>query len=211
MPSFRALQPSMLRPLGLGDTPDYDLDRKSSLAQLAEHAGADPVDVYVDRLLASEGRELFNLWAFGASLENQWQYMQMEHCVPMLADTGAHVGILIDADSPTFLLSELTRKRGVYTLPEAVRRITSQSARVLGLQQRGEIRAGWHADLNVIDYAALSTCQPEYVHDFPHNGARFIVKAKGYAATIVNGRVVVENGHHTGQRPGSVIREFQRG
>lgn len=205
------VQPSLLHPLGIGLTPDYDLDKKSSLAQLAEQAGADPVDVYVDRLLASEGRELFNLWAFGAALENQWRYMQMEHCVPMLADTGAHVGILIDADSPTFLLSELTRKRGIYSLPDAVHRITGQSAKVLGLKQRGEIRQGWHADLNVIDYDDLETRQPELVHDFPHNGARFIVKSQGYLATIVAGRVVVENGYHTGQRPGQVIREFQRG
>jgi N-acyl-D-aspartate/D-glutamate deacylase len=205
------VQPDMLHPLGTGEFPDYDLDRKGSLAQLAAQAGADPVDVYVERLLASEGRELFNLWAFGGWLENQWQYMRMEHCVPMLADTGAHVGILIDADSPTFLLSELTRKRGIFTLPEAVHRITGQSAQVLGLKQRGEIRQGWHADLNVIDYDNLATCQPEYVHDFPHNGGRFIVKSKGYDATIVGGRVVVADGHHTGQRPGTVIREFARG
>jgi len=205
------VSPALLHPLGTAEVPDYDLDRKSSLAQIAEQCGADPVDVYVDRLLASEGRELFNLWAFGGALENQWRFMQMEHCIPMLADTGAHVGILIDADSPTFLLSELTRKRGVYTLPEAVHRITGKSAKVLGLKQRGEIRPGWHADLNVIDYDNLATCQPELVHDFPHNGARFIVKSRGYLATLVAGRIVVENGYHTGQRPGTVIREFQRG
>ncbi len=203
--------PELLHPLGTGVTPDYDLDRKANLAQLAQLSGQDPVDVYVERLLASEGRELFNLWAFGGTLENQWQYMRMPHCVPMLADTGAHVGLLIDADSPTFLLSELTRKRGIFTLPEAVHRITSQSAKVLGLKQRGEIREGWHADLNVIDYDNLETRQPELVHDFPHNGARFIVESQGYDATIVAGRVVVANGHHTGQRPGTVIREFQRG
>lgn len=205
------VDPALLHPLGIGATPDYDLDGKSSLAQIAERDGRDAVDVYVDRLLASEGRELFNLWAFGASLGNQWRYMRMKHCVPMLADTGAHVGILIDADSPTFLLSELTRKRGVFTLPDAVHRITGQSAKVLGLRQRGEIRVGWHADLNVIDYDRLETCQPEYVNDFPHNGGRFIVKGQGYSATIVGGRIVTEHGYHTGQRPGQVIREFQRG
>ncbi len=203
--------PEMLHPLGTGSEPDYDLDRRHSLAQLAQAEGADPVDVFVDRLVSSHGRELFNLWAFGGALENQWRYMQMEHCVPMLADTGAHVGILIDADSPTFLLSELTRRRGVYSLPEAVHRITGQSARVLGLEQRGEIREGWHADINVIDYENLATCQPELVHDFPHNGARFIVKSTGYDATIVGGELVVSNGHHTGRRPGQVIREFARG
>lgn len=206
-----AVPPEMLHPLGTGGTPDYDLDRRANLQQLAAAANRDPVDVYVDRLCASEGREFWNFWAFGGALENQWRYMQIPHCVPMLADTGAHVGILIDADSPTFLLSELTRKRNVYTLPEAVRRITSQSAQVLGLKQRGEIRQGWHADLNVIDYEHLETAQPDFVHDFPHNGARFIVKSQGYVATIVAGRIVTENGHTTGQRPGQVIRDFQRG
>ena len=205
------VQPAMLHPLGHGPLPDYDLDGKASLAQLAEQAGQDPVDVYVERLLRSEGRELFNLWAFGGNLANQWRYMNMAHCVPMLGDTGAHVGILIDADSPTFLLSDLTRKRGVYSLPQAVHRITGKSAKVLGLKQRGEIRQGWHADLNVIDYDNLETCHPEFVHDFPHNGGRFIVKSQGYVATIVAGRIVVENGHHTGQRPGTVIRDFLRG
>ena len=90
-------------------------------------------------------------------------------------------------------------------------RITGQSAQVLGLKDRGMIREGWHADLNVIDYENLDTCQPEYVNDFPHNGGRFIVKSTGYDATIVAGDVVVRNCEHTGQRPGEVIREFHRG
>jgi N-acyl-D-amino-acid deacylase len=205
------ISPAMLHPLGTGETPDYDLDRRSSLAQIAEREGLDPVDAYVKRLLDSEGRELFNLWAFGGALENQWRWMQMEHCVPMLGDAGAHVGLLIDADSPTFLLSELVRQRGVYSLPEAVHRITAKCATILGLRERGAVREGWHADLNVIDYGALGTCHPELVHDFPHNGSRFVVRGRGYVNTIVGGRVITENGHHTGQRPGQVIREFARG
>jgi N-acyl-D-aspartate/D-glutamate deacylase len=123
----------MLHPFGMGETPDLDLDRKSSLQQLADAAGCDPVEMYVDRLLASEGRELFNYWAFGGALENQWQYMQLDHVIPMLGDAGAHVGIFTDTDSPTVLLSELTRKHNVYSLPEAIHKITQQSAEVLGL------------------------------------------------------------------------------
>ena len=201
----------ILHPLGMDEYPDFDLDRKRSLQQLADASGKDPVDIYVERLLESEGRELWNLWAFGGALENQWNYMRLPYVVPMLGDAGAHVGQFTDADSPTFLLSELTRRRGVYSLPEAVHRITEKSAEVLGLKERGVVREGWQADLNVIDYDNLCSCHPEYVNDFPHNGGRLVVKSRGYDATLVGGQVVIENGEYTGNRPGEVIREFQRG
>ena len=201
----------MLHPFGTGEFPDLDFDRKNSLAQLAEAEGKDPVEVYVDRLIASEGREYFNMWMFGGNLENQWNYMRLPHVVPMLGDAGAHVGFFTDTDSPTVLLSELTRKQGVYTLEEAVHRITGKSAEVIGLKQRGQLKEGWHADINVIDYENLTTHHAEYVNDFPHGGGRFTVKSTGYDATIVAGQVVVRNCEHTGQRPGEVIREFQRG
>ncbi len=201
----------MIHPFGTDARPDLDFEQRASLAQIAAAEGRDPVEVYVDRLLASEGREYFNMWMFGGALENQWNYMRLPHVVPMLGDAGAHVGFFTDTDSPTVLLSELTRKQGVYTLEEAVHRITGKSAAVLGLKQRGELREGWHADINVIDYDNLHTCQPEYVNDLPHNGGRFIVKSNGYTATLVDGQVVVENCAYTGNRPGEVIREFVRG
>ena len=200
----------ILHPMGFGDYPDYDLENTKNLQKLADEAGKDPVEIYVDRLIESEGRELWNLWAFGGALQNQWNFMRLPHVVPMLGDAGAHVGQFTDADSPTFLLGELTRDRGVYTLQEAVKRISGQSAEVLGLKKRGEVKEGWHADLNVIDYEELRSCHPEYVNDFPHNGGRLVVKSKGYDATIVAGQVVIENGDYTGNRPGEVIRDFIR-
>ena len=200
----------MLHRFGVEETPNLDFNRKASLQQLAAEAGKDPVEVYVDRLAESEGREFFNYWMFGGNLENQWKYMQLPHVVPMLGDAGAHVGFFTDTDSPTVLLSELTREQGVYSLPEAIHRITGKSAEIIGLKERGELREGWHADINIIDYENLRTCHPEYVNDFPHGGGRFIVRSQGYDATIVAGEVVVENCQHTGQRPGKVIREFVR-
>ena len=200
----------MLHPMGTDEYPDYDLENTKNLAKLAEDEGKDPVEVYVDRLIASDGKELWNLWAFGGALQNQWNYMRLPYVVPMLGDAGAHVGQFTDADSPTFLLGQLTRDRGVYTLPEAVHRITGKSAEVLGLKERGEIHEGWHADINVIDYENLTSCHPEYVNDFPHNGGRLVVKSRGYDATLVAGQVVIEDGEYTGNRPGEVIRDFIR-
>ena len=136
--------------------------------------------------------------------------MRLPHVVPMLGDAGAHVGQFTDADSPTFLLGELTRDRNVYSLPEAVYRITGKSAEVLGLKKRGNLKEGWHADINVIDYENLKSCHPEYVRDFPHNGGRIVTKSEGYDATIVAGQVVIQDGQYTGNRPGEVIRDFIR-
>ena len=203
--------PNMLHPLGLGAQPDYDLDQRASLADLAAEAGTHPVDVFVDRLLASEGRELSNMWVFGGNLEAQWRYLRLEDCIPLLGDAGAHVGQIIDADSTTFFLSTLTRDRGLFSVAEAVHRLSGKPAGILGLRERGEVKEGWHADLNVIDFDRLGTCHPEYVNDFPHGGGRFVVRSRGYDATIVGGRVVVAEGSHTGERPGQVIREFVRG
>ena len=200
----------ILHPMGVSEYPDFDLENQKNLQKIADEASKDPVEIYVDRLIASEGKELWNMWAFGGALQNQWNFMRLPYVIPMLGDAGAHVGQFTDADSPTFLLSELTRDRGVYTVQEAVHRISGKSAEVLGLKKRGEVREGWHADLNVIDYAELTSCHPEYVNDFPHNGGRLVVKSKGYDATIVAGRVVIENGTYTGNRPGQVIRDFIR-
>ena len=208
--SMQQLAP-MLHPFGVAETPNLDFERQANLQQLADEAGADPVEIYVDRLIASEGKEFFNLWMFGGALENQWEYMKLPNIVPMLGDAGAHVGFFTDTDSPTVLLSELTRKHGVYSLEEAIHRITQKSADILGLKGRGVLKEGYVADINVIDYTNLSTCQPEYVNDFPHGGGRFIVKSQGYTATLVAGQVVVENCQHTGVRIGEVIREFSRG
>ena len=70
---------------------------------------------------------------------------------------------------------------------------------------------GWHADINIIDYENLSTCHPEYVNDFPHGGGRFVVKGKGYDATIVAGKVIIKTASIRVIGPGQVIREFIRG
>ncbi|MGA1104902.1 MAG: N-acyl-D-amino-acid deacylase family protein, partial [Pseudomonadales bacterium] len=173
--SMKQLAP-MLHPFGTEMRPNLDFERQASLQQLADEAGADPVEIYVDRLIASEGREYFNFWMFGGALENQWEYMRLSNIVPMLGDAGAHVGFFTDTDSPTILLSELTRKHGVYSLEEAIHRITQKSADILGLKDRGVLREGFVADINVIDYDNHHSTQPEYVNDFPHGGGRFVVK-----------------------------------
>ncbi len=198
-------------PLGTGPSPDYSETNGRSVAQRAEELGVHPVDFVIDRLIASDGHELFNTWFFNRNVSGLEQVLAMDHVYPGLADTGAHAGQICDADMSTHYLSYWQRDRQLATLPEAVRRLTSMPAGVLGLVDRGALKVGQFADVNVFDITTLASTHPTYVNDFPGGAGRLQIGARGYAATVVNGAVVTEQGANTGERPGRVIREFARG
>ena len=200
-----------IHPLGTGEHPVYDLTERGSLAELAETAGVHPVEIIMDQLLETEGRALFNTWFFNRSGEALGEYLQLDGVYPGLGDAGAHAGQICDADAPTHYLAYWARDRAKASLAKAVNQLTGKAAAVLGLKDRGTLRVGAFADVNVFDPERLETLYPEYAFDFPNGKGRFKVRAKGYAATIVNGEVVTEQGIHTGARPGRVIREFARG
>jgi len=202
--------PNLIYPLGLGDAPDYQIAGGLSLGQLAAAAGVHPIELMIDRLIASEGHELFNVWFYNRSTEALGDLLQLEHIYPGLGDAGAHAGQICDADATTHYLSYWIRDRGISTLPDAIRRLTSKPAATLGLIDRGTLAVGAFADINVFDPEAIAPEYPEYRYDFPNGKGRLLVRSRGYAATLVNGQIVTEQGAHTGARPGRVIREFSR-
>lgn len=203
--------PNHIYPLGTGESPDYSETNGRSIAQQAAELGVHPVEFAIDRLLASEGRELFNTWFFNRNVDGLAEVLAFDHVYPGLADTGAHAGQICDADMSTHYLTYWHRERGLSTLADSVRRITSMPAGVLGLVDRGTVSEGAFADLNVFDLEALASEHPVYVNDFPNGAGRLKIGSRGYAATIVNGKVVTQQGSNTGARPGKVIREFSRG
>ncbi len=126
--------------------------------------------------------------------------------LPGLGDAGAHVGQIMDAGWTTFVMRYWGRERGVYSTEEAVRRMTSAPAEVIGVTDRGTLEVGKRADVNVIDLDNLHEHTPEYVRDFPGGAGRFVQRATGFVATVCNGAVVLEHDRHTGARPGRVLR-----
>jgi N-acyl-D-aspartate/D-glutamate deacylase len=200
-----------VHPLGLGDLPDFHIDGGLSIGEMATVAGVHPVELIVDRLIESHGREMYNVWFFNRSTDALGQLLTMDHIYPGLGDAGAHAGQICDADAPTHYLSYWQRDRGVVSLEKAVHQLTQQAAQVLGLVDRGTLRVGAFADINVFDPARLAPEYPEYRTDFPGGKGRLCVGARGYAATLVNGVVVTEEGTNTRHRPGRVLREFHRG
>jgi len=120
------------------------------------------------------------------------------------SDGGAHLASFVGADYTTRLLTDWVPDP--LSLEQAIFRLTAMPALVHGLSDRGAIREGAHADLNVIDPARLAAGHAYLVRDFPADTERYVVDAEGYVLTVVNGEVLMEEGKHTGALPGQVLR-----
>ncbi len=132
--------------------------------------------------------------------------------VPGLSDGGAHVGMICDGSFPTTMLTHWTRDRvrgPKLPLSDVIRMQTRDTARLLGLNDRGVVKPGYRADLNVIDYQGLTLHAPEVAYDLPAGGRRLVQRATGYRATIVAGEVTYRDGEATGALPGRLIRGAQ--
>ena len=127
---------------------NYTQARYESLADIANAAGEHPTETWIRLTLESDGKLLFHHRGFNVNLE---KLITTEWAMAGLGDAGAHVSGMIDSGWATFVLSHWYRDKGTYTLPEAVRRITSVPAHVLGLKDRGTLAAGAKADINVIE------------------------------------------------------------
>ena len=125
---------------------------------------------------------------------------------PSLGDAGTHVSQFIDAGWSTFTLSHWIREKQIYTIGEGIRRMTSGPARVIGLHDRGVLKPGMRADVNVIDFDNITELHPEMAHDFPGGAPRYIQKARGYKATLINGQINLVDDELTGAQAGEVLR-----
>ena len=192
--------------LGDGESPDYTAPPDQNLEAVAEANNEHWVETFVRLSDETDGRALFNLRMFNQSLKELGDLFKSEHIFPSLGDAGAHVSQIMDAGWSSFTLSYWIREAGIYTLSEGIRRMTSGPARVLGLKDRGALKPGLRADVNVFDPERVAERQPVLVHDFPGGAPRYIQKSVGYKTTIVNGEVTLVDGEHTGARAGRVLR-----
>ena len=188
------------------ENPDYRVGPEGTLEAKAAQAGVTPVEYFLAETDRSDGSVMLSLPILNQDYEAIETMMADEAIVMGLADAWAHVGQIMDSSQPTYFLSHWVRDTGFFTLEEGVRRITSDTADLFGLVDRGRIVEGAYADVNVIDFERLSLIGPEYVHDFPGGAGRYIQRGNGYDATIVNGKVFMEDGEHTGELAGVTLR-----
>ncbi|HMF84569.1 MAG TPA: amidohydrolase family protein [Acidimicrobiia bacterium] len=199
------LDPGWVYLVGTQDA-HYAYTPEDSLAAIAVQAGETPAATFVRLTRESRGRALFSFPFLNQSLAAVDEMLHHPSVMLGLGDSGAHVGQIMDASLPTFFLSHWVRDRGVFGLEDGIRRLTSDTAGVFGITDRGVIREGAYADLNVFDLDGIHLPLPEYVHDFPGGAGRFVQRGDGYVATIVNGRVFMRDGEPTGDLAGTVLR-----
>ena len=173
---------------------------------MADDAGEHWSETLIRLSRETDGRALFNQHMFQKNMKELGDLFQSEHVYPSLGDAGAHVSQIMDAGWSTFILSYWARETGRFSMGEAIQKMTSGPARVLGLSDRGVLAVGKKADINVFDANEVAELQPELVHDFPGGAPRYIQRSKGFKATIVNGQLSLLNGEFTGTRAGQVLR-----
>jgi N-acyl-D-amino-acid deacylase len=182
----------------------------TTIAALAAERRMHPVEVIIDLAVTSELRQLFVQPLHAASQDDLLRIMRHPQAVMSFSDSGAHVGQIIDASIYSYLFAYWVRQKEAFTLEEAVRMVTRAPARAWGFAERGVIREGMVADLNVFHPATFGPRLPTVFSDLPGGGRRLEQRADGVAATIVAGRTVIRDGEHTGDHPGALLRRRGR-
>ena len=184
----------------------YRYGPDDSIAAQAAVQGMSPIAWYLDVLDRTDGAAVANWPVLNQDFDAIEELMTSPVTVMGLADAGAHATQIMDASQPTFFLSHWVRDRGLFGIEEGIRRVTSDTASLIGLTDRGVVRVGAFADLNVVDLDGLRLPLPEIAHDFPGGSPRFIQRAEGIDHTVVNGQHFLDHGEHTGALAGRLLR-----
>lgn len=177
-----------------------------SLADIAAARGGDPVDTLLDLALEADLDVQFGVPIMNTDDDAVGQLLRHPAGVIALSDAGAHVDTLADQGFTTTLLARWARDLGVLPLADAVRRITAVPAALYGLHGRGQLRAGWAADVTVFDPSRLGLERTELVRDLPGGAARLIQRPIGIEHVLVNGTLLIDRGVQTDARSGHLLR-----
>jgi N-acyl-D-amino-acid deacylase len=186
---------------------EQGLPPNPTVADVARRRGVHPVDVMVDLALETDLAQLFIQPSRYPQDEGVLlRALRHPRAVMTFSDSGAHLSQIADSSIHTHLLGHWVRDRQEFTLEEAVRMITLAPALAWGFADRGLVREGMAADLNVFDPATVGPAVPELVDDLPAGGRRLQQRSVGFLATVVGGQVTIDRGTTTGATPGRLVR-----
>ena len=177
-----------------------------SVTEIAEEQGKEPLDAFLDLVVEERLKTWFARNQQNNDDEAMSEILNSPDTVIGLSDSGAHVVREGGYGLSVHFISHWVRDKGIMSLEEGVRRITSSQADVFGIHDRGRLEPGQAADVVVFDLDELGLEPSEEAHDLPGGAMRLKQVSTGILCTIVNGQVLIENGEHTGALPGRVLR-----
>ncbi len=177
-----------------------------TVAEIAEELHLDPVDAMIEIALQHDLKVFFRQPLFNENQDHVLEMMRHPRSVVTFSDSGAHVSQIMDSSLQTHVLAHWVREEKAFTLEEAIKMITHDTGAAWGFDDRGLIKEGMAADINVFDPDTITPLMPEVKHDLPTGARRLVQKAEGISSTIVNGVVLIRDGEHTGTYPGKLLR-----
>lgn len=185
---------------------DQPVPPNPTVADVAAQRGVDPIDLMIDLALDSNFEQLFVQVIANRDPDDLLTIMTHPRTVMTFSDSGAHVSQIMDSSIQTHLLAHWVRDRQALSLEQAVRMLTLEPATAWGFADRGLVREGLVADLNVFDPARVAPNMPTIETDLPAGAKRLKQTSAGIRATVVSGQVVLRDGVHTGALPGQLLR-----
>jgi len=178
-----------------------------TVAEMARAQGKDAVDTFLDTAIADDLSCEFTMASFNTRVDRVAELLNDPSILIGLGDGGAHVDMLCDCGYPTYLLGTWVRERGVLSIEQAVRRLTSDPADFFGISDRGRLHPGLAADIVIFDPETVgSGNRGERRYDLPGGGKRMVMPSQGVQYTLVNGDVVYADGQIVGSGSGRILR-----
>ena len=178
-----------------------------TVAEMARAQGKDAVDTFLDTVVADNLSCEFTMASFNTRVDRMAELLNDPSILIGLGDGGAHVDMLCDCGYPTYLLGTWVRERGVLSIEQAVRRLTSDPADFFGISDRGRLQPGLAADIVIFDPDTIgSGNRGERRYDLPGGGKRMVMPSRGVQYTLVNGDVVYAGGQIVGSGSGQILR-----
>jgi len=188
----------------------YALDKVAlphpTLADLAQSRGVSPAEAMIDIALESDLKAFFRQPLANENQDDALALMRHPDSCVTFSDSGAHVSQIMDSSLQTHLLSHWVRQEEAFTLEQAIRMITYDTATRWGFHDRGLLREGMAADIVVLDPAKVGAEMPVVVNDLPGGAKRLKQFSTGIKATVVGGQTVLKDNQHTGALPGQLLR-----
>jgi N-acyl-D-amino-acid deacylase len=179
----------------------------ATVGKIAKERGCGGLETMFDISIADSLKTRFTVAMLNVDQKNTGELVRNPEVMLGLSDGGAHLDMLCDAGYCTYLLARWVRERGLMSLEDAIRRITTEPARFFGLEDRGQLAVGAAADITIFDPEQVDCDElPRVRNDLPGSAPRLVVESRGIHYTVVNGAVVYDQGNFTKDLPGQVLR-----